>query len=491
VIFIKYEGVINLIPPSDKALEFLKPKDEPIEIAEGAIRSSKTINCILKLISFMANEDMLASDALWAIGSRTINTCYRNVIRPFAMILNLLEISYDINKLSNIMTIDFSSDKKYEILILGFSDRVSEETIRGLSLSVLFLDEWNYTPVDAFMTAMDRCSEKGAKMLLTNNPREPSSWIYKKVIDNPSLDKYINYSHWTMDDNPSLTSEYIERVSSQYPTNSSEYRRKILGIRSSSDESVYGSYLSYYPSFNSVTGVFNDTDSPSLNFSEDSSNGSFIDFDSLVRSSHHPTIGMDYGAGSVTICPICSISADGHLLVIDEWYWTSDTIKIDKDEITVDKVLNGCISLVDKHFPGYGKPVPLQSPHDAAIIRSSIKATPTFNSRLAPITFKPNLYDNISLLQKLFYSNKILVHSRCKELINSLQSYSWMEDGERVDKHSNDHGADSLRGPVVYLNKLLGAIPKYAPSANGVNSDFERPIINTSPSLSYYYPKYS
>jgi hypothetical protein len=98
--------------------------------------------------------------------------------------------------------------------------------------------------------------------------------------------------------------------------------------------------------------------------------------------------------------------------------------------------------------------------------------------------------DNISLLQKLFYNNKILINSRCKELIKSLQSYSWLDE-EPIDNRSGNHGSDSLRGPIVYLNKLLGSIPKYAPIGGADTVEFERPLINSnSGSLSYYYPQY-
>jgi PBSX family phage terminase large subunit len=489
-IIMKYDGIINLIPPSEKALNFLKPKDEPIEIAEGSIRSSKTISCILKLISFMAQPDMLVSDALWGIGGKTLQTCVRNVIRPMCQIFNLLDIEYDHNRLKNELTVNFSPDKTYNIQILGFSDKTSEEVIRGSTLAVLMIDEVNYAPAESLLTALDRTSVKGAKVMLTLNPQDPANWVYSKIIDNVQLQPYINYTHFTLDDNPSLTPEYVERIKSQYPRDSAEYRKKILGIRSANDNSIYGSYLSYNPTYNSFNDSFTNTERPSIGFSEDPSAVNYLDFDSLARSSHHPVLGLDWGAGSVTVAPLCSISADGKILVIDEWFWSADKISSERDEITVDKLLSGCISLVDKWFHGYGKPVPLQSPHDAAIVRSTVKSNPGFSNRLVPLMFKPDLMNNINLLQRLFYNKKILVHSRCRETIRSLQSYSWDSDGERPDKSSYDHPVDALRGPVVYLNKLLGSIPKYSPS--GADTvEFERPLINkNSDSLSYYYPQY-
>jgi PBSX family phage terminase large subunit len=469
-------------------MNFLKPCDKPIEIAEGAIRSSKTINSVLKLISFMALPDMIKSDALWAIGGKTIQTCVRNVIMPMCQIFNLLDVDYDHNKLSNMLSVYFSPDKTYNIQILGFSDKTSEEVIRGATFAVLMIDEANYAPIEAFMSSLDRVSIRGAKIMLTLNPQDPNSWIYSKVIDNPQLQPYISYSHWTMADNPSLTKEYIDRVSSQYPKDSSEYRKKILGIRSANDNSIYGGYLSYYPSFVNSSNSFVNTDKPSINYSEDPNNPNYKDFDSLVKSSFSISIGMDYGAGSVTICPLCALSG-GKIIVIDEWFFDNNKIKSDKDEITIDKILSGCIGLVDKWFPNHKDVVNLESPHDAAIIRSTIKATPGYSNRLAPYMFKPSLLDNISLLQKLFYSNSILINSRCVELIKSLQSYSWLDE-DRPDKRSGDHGADSLRGPVVRLHKRLGSIPKYSPS--GADTvEFERPLINkNSDSLSYYYPQY-
>jgi hypothetical protein len=404
----------------------------------------------------------------------------------------MLDIDYDHNRLKNELTVYFSPEKTYNIQILGFSDKTSEEVIRGSTLAVLMIDEVNYCPQESLLTSLDRTSVKGAKVLLTLNPQEPSNWVYSKIIDNVQLQPYINYTHFTLDDNPSLTTEYIERIKNQYPKDSAEYRKKILGIRSANDNSIYGAYLSYNPTYNSFSDSYTDTERPSIGFSEDPSASNYLDFDSMVRTSHHCVLGLDWGAGSVTVAPLCSISSDGTILVIDEWFWTADKISSEKDEITVDKLLSGCIGLVDKWFPGYGKPVPLQSPHDAAIVRSTVKSQPGFSNRLIPLMFKPDLMNNINLLQRLFYNKKILVHSRCRETIRSLQSYSYDSEGEKPDKSSYDHPVDALRGPIVYLNKIIGSIGKYAPAAdNGVSNEFQRPLINSNTSsLSYYYPQY-
>jgi hypothetical protein len=158
---------------------------------------------------------------------------------------------------------------------------------------------------------------------------------------------------------------------------------------------MYSSYLSSSNSYNNI-------DIPSINYSEDPVNPNYKDFDSLVRSSHNITLGMDWSPGSMTICPLCALSADGKIIVIDEWFYDTNKIKSGDSEITVDMVLNGCIGLIDKHYPNHSNIVNLKSPHDAAIIRSTVKAMPNYNARLLPIMFKPACWIILAYYRNFF-----------------------------------------------------------------------------------------
>jgi PBSX family phage terminase large subunit len=436
---VKVDGDLELQPFSPKAKLFLAANDKPIEILEGSIRSSKSITSVVKLIGLLADPELLKSDAQSIIAGKTIGSVIRNLINPMCRILNTMGVEYNLNRLDNKLEI-FYEERTFIFNLMGFSTKESEEIIRGFTGRLALIDEMDTAPEDALFTALDRFSEPGARMIMTLNPQVPSHFVYKRIIDNERLKPFINYFHFTLDDTLTLTEDYKERVKSQYPPNSSMYRRKILGLRSAADTSVYGSYMDYY-----------DTSLGSaINYDPEK-----LDFDSLVSECIDYSVGLDWGSGNVSIAPLVGLHPRYGFLVIDEWFFNQRDIESDSDSITVDRMLDGILGMVGRYSSisklGHIK---LETPHDASIVRNTIKATPRYNNRILPRMFKPDLFSAIEELQKLFYARDIKVHPRCRNLIDSLTSYSYLPDGEKVDKKSNDHGADSLRGPVISLNKF-------------------------------------
>jgi PBSX family phage terminase large subunit len=434
---VKVEGDLVLKPFSRKAKRFLAANDRPIEILEGSIRSSKSITAVVKLIGLLADPIISASDAQSIIAGKTIGSVIRNLINPMCRILNTMGVNYNLNRLDNKLEI-FYDERVFVFNLMGFSTRESEEIIRGFTGKLALIDEMDTAPEEALFTALDRFSEPGARMIMTLNPQVPSHFVYNRIIDNVRLKPFINYFHFTLDDNLTLTTEYKERVKAQYPPTSSMYRRKILGLRAANDESVYGSYMDFY-----------DTSlGPAVNYDPE-----LLDLDGLVGGCYDYSVGLDWGSGNVSIAPLVALHDRYGLLVLDEFFFNQRDVENDSDSITVDKLLDGIIDMMNRHstLKKLG-PIKLESPHDASIVRNTIKATPGYSSQIIPRMFKPDLFNNIEALQKLFFSRDIKIHPRCKNLIDSLTSYSYTPDGTKVDKKSNDHGSDSLRGPVIFLD---------------------------------------
>ncbi|MDR3290727.1 MAG: phage terminase large subunit [Methanobrevibacter sp.] len=90
---------------------------------------------------------------------------------------------------------------------------------------------------------MDRASYSNSRAFFTLNPDVPSHWFYKKFLDNPNIQDKIDYWHFTLEDNATLSKDYIETTKARYPVGSAAYKRKILGLRAAGDNSIYQSYI--------------------------------------------------------------------------------------------------------------------------------------------------------------------------------------------------------------------------------------------------------
>lgn len=193
-------------------------------ICNGAVRSGKTSIMTVSYIDWAMRE---FDGKNFAICSKTVTQCYRNVITPYLQ-TTYAQKRYAINlhRAENRMEVDDGRHKN-TFYIFGGKDEASYMLIQGITLAGILLDEAPLMPQSFVNQATARCSVTGSRFWFNCNPAgSKEHWFYKEWIEG-AKDKHALVLNFTIEDNPSLTPDTIERYKSMY--HGVFYRRYILG----------------------------------------------------------------------------------------------------------------------------------------------------------------------------------------------------------------------------------------------------------------------
>lgn len=246
---------------------------------DGAIRSGKTIISLIAFIHWLSN----APRGPVAILGKTRTTIIRNVLDVIAMIAPKAIGGYGM------------ASERVKIMgrwvwIVGANDAQAESKIRGLTLAGAYVDEATLLPEAMFVQLLGRLSVTGARLFATTNPDSPSHWLKTNYIDRINELDGWGFWHFTMDDNPGLTPEYIAAKKREFT--GLWYRRFIQGEWVSAEGAVYDMW-------DPTTHV--------------------VPWDSLPRMIDCYAIGIDYGTQNPTAALILAMGENGHLYLADEF----------------------------------------------------------------------------------------------------------------------------------------------------------------------------
>ena len=180
-------------------------------ICDGAVRSGKTV-CMS--LSFVAWTFYDFNETSFAICGKTIASLKRNVITPLTPILTSLGFGLKMKASLNFIEITYK-DKLNRFYPFGGKDDGSAALIQGMTLGGVLLDEVALMPRAVVEQAIARCSLDRSKMWFNCNPEHPMHWFYREWIKKAD-EKNCLYLHFTMHDNPALTSAIIRRYESLY-----------------------------------------------------------------------------------------------------------------------------------------------------------------------------------------------------------------------------------------------------------------------------------
>lgn len=201
---------------SAKALDFIKNSNARLNIAHGAVRSSKTVNCTIRWLSYIVEGP---PGDLFMIG-KTTATLQRNVVNDLRDIVGEANFKW-VNKIQGECSI-FGR----RIYCIGASNAEAETKIRGATIAGAYCDEANLYPEDFFDQLMARMSVEGAKCFCNCNPDSPYHWFYVRYITNDKIENKKIW-HFNMNDNLSLSEEYKTDLAQKF--SGVFYRRFILG----------------------------------------------------------------------------------------------------------------------------------------------------------------------------------------------------------------------------------------------------------------------
>lgn len=224
------DGVLRLLG-AKQVRSIVESQDTPqIALWAGAVSSGKTI---ASLIAFLIALQAAPHRGLIVVVGRTLQTIERNVLDPlqadelFGWCAPLVHHTLG----SSVATVMGRT-----VHLVGASDVRSEGRIRGSTISLAYVDEATLLPQTFWMMLLSRLRTPGAKLFGTTNPDSPNHWLRKHFMLR-SREVGMRYWNFRLEDNPSLTAEYVARLRRQYT--GLWYRRYIDGAWCVAEGVVY------------------------------------------------------------------------------------------------------------------------------------------------------------------------------------------------------------------------------------------------------------
>lgn len=375
-----------------------------LNILEGSVRSGKTYSSLIMWALWLATRPV---DGKYLMVGRTLTTLKRNCLEPLQAILGESNMRVSIPA------------KRAEIFgrqvdLEGAANTLSENKIRGVTLHGAYVDEITLIPRDFFVMLLSRLSTVGAKLFGTTNPDSPRHWLKTEYLDNPEIDVYR--IKFLLDDNTTLPQDYIDNLKKEY--SGVFYRRFILGDWVAAEGAIY-------PMFDAKIHIS----------------------DKVPKLRMH-WIAADYGHTNPTAYIRLAAGDDGRVWVIDEYYHMADkTGSKSPKQYSRDMIAFAAKSdmpdvvVIDPAAEGFI----LQLKEDAPNLR--IKRADNA------------VLEGIQLVASAIDAGVLMIHPRCKHLIEEIQGYSWdskaQERGEDKPVKTNDHACDALRYALMAYRREI------------------------------------
>ena len=191
-------------------------------ICDGAVRSGKTL-CMG--LSFVCWATFSFDRQQFALCGKTVTSLRRNVISVLLPLLRSLGFNCTEKLSRNTVTISFGG-RSNTFYLFGGRDEGSASLIQGVTLAGILLDEVALMPRSFVEQALARCSVPNSRLWFNCNPEGPWHWFYREWILKAEERRALHL-HFTMEDNPSLTRDIVERYERMYT--GVFHRRFVLG----------------------------------------------------------------------------------------------------------------------------------------------------------------------------------------------------------------------------------------------------------------------
>lgn len=212
----------------------LRSADNNYVIADGSIRSGKTIACI---IGFLTWSQEMHSGQSFILAGKTMGALKKNVVRPMLQILEAWGWPYSYIRSGTDARIEIGSNTYY---LYGANTEAAQDALQGLTAAGAYLDEAALFPKSFVDQAIGRCSVDGWKFWMNCNPAGPHHFIPEEYLKpEEAVKKKVFHLHFTMDDNLSISAKRKEEYKNAWPHGSVFYKRFILGLWVAADGLIY------------------------------------------------------------------------------------------------------------------------------------------------------------------------------------------------------------------------------------------------------------
>lgn len=210
----------------------LASSENDFVIADGSIRSGKTIACIIGFLTW--SQEMFEGES-FILAGKTMGALKKNVVRPMLQILEAWGWSYTYIRSGTDARIEIGSNVYY---LYGANTEAAQDALQGLTAAGAYLDEAALFPRSFIDQAIGRCSVDGWKVWMNCNPEGPHAYIKEEFIDK-ATEKRVYRLHFVMDDNLTLSVDRKEAYRRAWSTGSVFYKRFILGLWVAADGLIY------------------------------------------------------------------------------------------------------------------------------------------------------------------------------------------------------------------------------------------------------------
>ena len=377
---------------SEKQIRSYNEATAPFNVWVGAISSGKTHISVKKLIERLKHGPQ--GDVLITGVSRT--TIQHNV-------LSLLypQLGFPMPSPKSMQ------DRIYgkNVYFKGVHDSGAYKDIQGMTLALAYCDEVVNMPHNVWNMLIGRLRIPGAQLLATCNPEGPSHWFKKEILDQAE-EKSVKYWTFLMEDNPSLTKDYVDRMKKMYL--GMWYKRYILGEWAVAHGLIYDCF---------------DNDNQYTN---------------PLDNANYYIVGVDYGTSNATAAVLIGVRPTRwpQIAVEEEYYY--DSVKQGRQK-SDDELANDIYKFIQ-----YKNVAAVYVDPSAASFKIELR-----KRNIPVIDAKNDVIDGIKVVSKFISGKNLVVHKSCKTLIEVLQSYSWdpqaADRGEDRPLKKFEHIADALR----------------------------------------------
>lgn len=393
--------------------------DAPVNIWAGAVRSGKTLASILAWLDFVRQAP---PGKLLMVG-KTLQTLERNVLDEMA--------AYFPARLKAVEHTNGASTARVlgrEVITLGANDARAESRIRGITLAGAYVDELTLLPDEGYwLQLLARLSVDGARLYGTTNPDNPTHWLKRGPIDK-AAEWGFRHWHFTLDDNPALTDEYVARMKATHT--GLWFKRNILGLWVLAEGAIYDMV--------DWTGEGEPIVKANPRREE-------------VEAWH---VAIDYGTAGTTVAILLAACTD-RIVAVHEWRWVAAERQRQLTDAAVSTELRAWLDTAVTADLGYRPTLSsvVIDPSASSLITQLCvdrwpRVTPADNS----------VVDGIRTVASLFALDRLHIHQRCRGLIDEMAGYVWdpkaAEKGEDKPIKAADHGPDALRYGLMALYRV-------------------------------------
>lgn len=388
-----------------------------VNLWEGSVRSGKTFISFLRFCTAIAAWNGPGS---FVVVGKSRDTVYRNLFEPIERDPSMEFLRPYVHYTRGATSARIMG---LTVNVVGANDVKAEGKIRGMTIAIAYGDEVTIWPETFFTQLLARMSPPGAQAFLTTNPDSPAHWLKTGYLDRLEELPSWYVVHFTMDDNPGLTPEYIADLKAEYQ--GLWYLRFIEGLWVAAEGAIY-------PMWKPEQHVIPHSQLPAM---------------WRVYS-----FGIDYGTTNATAGILLGLGIDRRLYAFDEWRHDSKLAQL----VLTDAEISASMKrwLAERRVEG--PPAPEYVPVDPAA--ASLKLQLRKDGVQGVVNANNDVAYGIRLVANLLGADLLRVSDRCKGLIKEIPGYAWdakaTEKGEDKPIKANDHSCDALRYAVSSTEKL-------------------------------------